>query len=128
MLKAVGDETRLRMITLLLENRFCMRALARQLSLGEAAVSQHMKVLREEGLVQGTKKGRFMHYEVNRQALCGLAKTLETLAQKEPQVCASVCRHGEGGCDPAQKQRCHGAGKGHCHGGAGKGHEKEDLV
>ena len=46
-LKAIADETRLKIITLLLRHNYCVRALARKLELSESGVSQHLKVLRK---------------------------------------------------------------------------------
>ena len=46
-LKVLADETRLKLGRLLLTHNFCVRALARKLKISEAAVSQHLRVLRE---------------------------------------------------------------------------------
>ena len=54
--KALADGTRLKIVRLLLEHRRCVRALARELELSEAAVSQHLKVLREAGIVIGQSR------------------------------------------------------------------------
>ena len=62
MFKALADENRLLLLHLLLRRNCCVRALARQLDISEAAVSQHLKVLREAGLIFGEKCGYFMHY------------------------------------------------------------------
>lgn len=51
MFKALADENRLLLLRLLLRRNCCVRALARQLDISEAAVSQHLKVLREAGLI-----------------------------------------------------------------------------
>ena len=56
-LKALSDETRMKIVILLLKNNYCVRALAKELKISEAAVSQHLKVLREAGLLTGEKKG-----------------------------------------------------------------------
>ncbi|NLW17781.1 MAG: helix-turn-helix transcriptional regulator, partial [Firmicutes bacterium] len=56
---------------------------ARKLQLTEGAISQHLKVLREAGLVTGVRKGYFMHYVVERHVLRGLATELERLASIE---------------------------------------------
>ena len=61
MFKALADENRLLLLRLLLRRNCCVRALARQLDISEAAVSQHLKVLREAGLIFGEKCGYFMH-------------------------------------------------------------------
>lgn len=63
-LKALGDETRLKIIKLLLIKRFCVGALARRLNISESAVSQQLKILREAGLVLGEKEGYYVHYSV----------------------------------------------------------------
>ena len=63
-LKALGDNTRLKIIKFLLIKRFCVGALARKLDISESAVSQQLKILREAGLVIGEKKGYYVHYSV----------------------------------------------------------------
>lgn len=80
MFKALADENRLLLLRLLLRRNCCVRALARQLDISEAAVSQHLKVLREAGLIFGEKCGYFMHYTVNRAALKELSSQLSRMA------------------------------------------------
>ena len=58
-LKALADETRIKILTLLLTHDFCVGALANKLSLSEAAISQHLQLLRKTGLVKGEKKRLF---------------------------------------------------------------------
>lgn len=93
-LKAISDDTRLKIITNLLQRNYCVRALARILNISEAAVSQHLKILRNAGLVSGEKKGYFVHYSVNRNLLIELAKNIEALAEIERQNCSPDA----GGC------------------------------
>ena len=68
-LKAIADATRMNILTLLLKHNYCVRALANELELTEATISQHLKVLREAGLLVGERRGYFMHYLVNRSVL-----------------------------------------------------------
>ena len=56
-LKALAEERRLRMVELLLRKERCVRDLARELGISESAASQHLKVLREAGLLTGVKRG-----------------------------------------------------------------------
>ncbi len=79
-LKALGHETRYKMLQLLLQHNYCVRALSKKLGLTESAVSQHLKVLREAGLLVGVKRGYYMHYDVNRSALRELSSKIEELA------------------------------------------------
>jgi len=79
-LKALSDETRIRLLQLLLAEVLCGRALAQRLGISEAAVSQHLKVLKEAGLVEGEKRGYWNHYSVQGKALEEIIRELEGLA------------------------------------------------
>ena len=81
--KARADGTRLKIVRLLPEHRRCVRALARELELSEAAVSQHLKVLREAGIVIGQRRGYFMHYDADRRTLQDLAREIGDLGAVE---------------------------------------------
>jgi ArsR family transcriptional regulator len=102
MLKAMADETRLKIVKLLLKHNYCVGALARHLGLTEAAISQHLKVLRQAGLLIGERRGYFMHYDVDRKQLLALASELEELAaiQKE------ACKPEEESCLQEKRDKC----------------------
>ena len=101
--KAIADETRRKILVLLAGHNYCVRALARNLSLSEATISQHLKVLREAGLLVGEKRGYFMHYDVERAALHELAREMEALAAIEREACTPE----KGGCKPSEQGNCH---------------------
>lgn len=118
-LKAIADESRMSILELLLKHNYCVRALANELELTEATVSQHLKVLREAGLLVGEKRGYFMHYIVEREVLRELAKEIEALAAIEAKVCHPEERddcpaeekeecHKKGACSDEVKEFCHG--------------------
>ena len=75
--KALSDPTRLRLIKLLTDCRpgiceggpLCVNALARQLNITQSAVSQHLRILRQSGLVKGVRHGSFMHYSLDSDGL-----------------------------------------------------------
>jgi len=102
-LKAIADETRMKILSLLLRHNYCVRALARKLELSEGAVSQQLKVLRNAGLLSGEKRGYFMHYDVNRDVLNTLAAEIEVLASMERELCTPK----EGGCHSSEQEHCH---------------------
>jgi ArsR family transcriptional regulator, arsenate/arsenite/antimonite-responsive transcriptional repressor len=79
-LKSLSDETRYNLIKLLLCHDYCVGALANKLAVSESAVSQHLKVLRNAGIVKGDKRGYFTHYYVDRDLLKEAAKELAELA------------------------------------------------
>jgi|GEM_PF-68982 len=80
-LRALGDDTRFQIIWLLLGSDLCVGALARILHTSKPAVSQHLKVLREAGLVKGEKRGYFTHYMVEKDLLHEAAFKLQELAE-----------------------------------------------
>ncbi len=63
------EPTRFKILKLLIERHYCVRAMAKKLGISESAVSQHMNVLKKSGLISGTKIGYHMHYLVNRELL-----------------------------------------------------------
>ncbi len=54
-LRALGDETRFQIIRLLFGSDLCVGALARIFKIFKPSDSQHLKILREAGLVKGEK-------------------------------------------------------------------------
>ncbi len=86
-LKALGDENRYRMIEYLSKGDLCVGALARLLNTSKPAVSQHLKVLREAGLVRGEKRGYWTHYMVDKEMLRKAAGIIEQLAEGNVQSC-----------------------------------------
>ena len=75
--KALSDPTRLRLVKLLNDcppgvcqgGPLCVNALAHQLGVTQSAVSQHLRVLRQAGLVRGARRGTFMHYSLDPEGL-----------------------------------------------------------
>jgi ArsR family transcriptional regulator len=80
--KALSDPTRLRLIRLLSDQSpdvcqgtcngrkfLCVNALAHRLDVTQSAVSQHLRVLRQAGLVRSERRGPFVHYSLDRDGL-----------------------------------------------------------
>ncbi|NLM76081.1 MAG: winged helix-turn-helix transcriptional regulator [Clostridiaceae bacterium] len=110
-LKAIADETRYNIIILLLQHNYCVRALSEKLEMSESAISQHIRVLKETGLVTGVKKGYFMHYNVERDMLRKLATQIHELSKIERKTCnANPSNH---------SQNCSGASGSCCQKGEG---------
>jgi len=87
MFKVLSVETRVRMIRLLGSRPLCVNALAGQLGITPAAVSQHLRVLRDAGIVSGVKKGFFVHYRLNKETLARWRKLAgDLLGEKKSKV------------------------------------------
>jgi ArsR family transcriptional regulator len=104
-MKALADQTRFSIVTMLLLQDFCVGGLARTLDISEAAVSQHLKNLKDVGLVTGEKYGYFMHYKVDRNVLTALSGALSELVMVE--------RSETGECQPKSRELCKLCGQGH---------------
>jgi ArsR family transcriptional regulator len=87
--KALGDPTRLKILALLKargrtccdlvardERGLCACDVERAVGLSQAAVSHHMGLLRRAGLVVAEKRGRWIFYTRNEDAIAALAEQL----------------------------------------------------
>lgn len=140
-LKALADEKRLEILSMLLKSDLCVGALANHLGISKPAVSQHLRILRKAGLVKGEKRGYWTHYMVDRQALARIAAELAELSAADPpyeticwrisempadnpksqeaDMCQNCCQQPRKlqdkpqNCSPEQIKACHGDGKDH---------------
>lgn len=79
MMKALGEPMRLRIFLSLLERKHCVRSLSKKLGISESAISQHMKVMKEAGLVYGKKYGYHTHYLPLQDAVDFLVEQFEQM-------------------------------------------------
>lgn len=64
MLRAVGDESRLRLLELLRHGELCVTEIAAVTGEGMSTISQRLRVLRGEGLVSGRREGKHVYYSL----------------------------------------------------------------
>lgn len=62
--KAFCDENRLRILSLLCSGEKCACKLLEHLDIGQPALSYHMKILVESGIVESRQKGKWTHYKI----------------------------------------------------------------
>jgi DNA-binding transcriptional ArsR family regulator len=67
LLRALGEDTRLRIVGLLLVRERCVTDLVAQLKRSQPMVSHHIKVLKQAGILQNLRKGNQIFYRVNPQ-------------------------------------------------------------
>lgn len=63
--KALSDETRLKILLIISKRTICQKGISKHLGISESAVSQHIKVLKESGIVTGIKQGYSVIYVIN---------------------------------------------------------------
>ncbi len=138
--KALADETRLRLIQLLAnqapEHARCVSCLANQLETTTSNVSQHLKALKDLGLVQSSRRGYRIHYVLDhdqlarydhlRGELLGQSRPLTTFGNQELEETTMCCKQDQDcshphkkpkpeDCTPEQIEECHGKdAKHHC--------------
>ncbi len=74
--KALGDPVRWSIVRELRTSQRSARILADAVEVSPTLLSHHLKVLREAGLIAGSRRGRWIDYTVEEEALDGLAGTL----------------------------------------------------
>ena len=95
--RVLGVESRLKILDLLKrKGHCCVNEMSGEIGITASAVSQHLRVLRHAGLVRSERKGYWIPYEVDEDALDQCRRVLE-------QVCACGCRMGQARGDSAPK-------------------------
>ena len=94
MLKALGEPMRLKIYKALLERKHCVRSLSKKFGISESAISQHMKVMKEAGLVYGEKFGYHTHYLPLQEAVDFLTLQFQLMQSASLSVdrCLTVCQ------------------------------------
>lgn len=73
--KALGDETRQKILQMLLERELCVGDIVEAFGMSQPTISHHLGVLRQVGLVTHRKAGKQVFYAINRDNVvecCGM--------------------------------------------------------
>ncbi len=92
---ALSDETRLRILSLLVRGELCVCHLEEILRMPQSKVSRHLMVLRHAGLVSWRREGTWVHYslpEPKDDLHARVIDCLRTCLQENPQVRSDVRR------------------------------------
>ena len=65
---ALSDETRLEIVDMLRSGERCVCDLTDALDAAQSRLSFHLKVLKDAGIVRDRREGRWVHYELDREA------------------------------------------------------------
>jgi DNA-binding transcriptional ArsR family regulator len=86
--KVLSVDKRIDIIELLKRGSMNVNALAQTLGVSQSAVSQHLRVLKSAGLVTDERRGYWVDYSINREAL-------EESRRRLNRICTCGCQ-GEG--------------------------------
>lgn len=77
-LKALADETRLRLLKVLMRGEFCVCELVDALEVNQSNLSRHLAVLKNAGLVSDRKEGLWVYYTVDKDSKTLVKRLLAT--------------------------------------------------
>ncbi|MGW8437853.1 ArsR/SmtB family transcription factor [Nocardiopsis sp. NPDC055879] len=79
-MRVLSDPLRLRIVTLLSRETLCTTHLIEETGARQTNLSNHLRILREAGVVETELCGRFTYYQLRPEALEALASHLADLA------------------------------------------------
>jgi ArsR family transcriptional regulator len=79
--RALGDETRLRIVALLSHGELCVCHLETALDLNQPNASRQLGILKSAGIVDSRREGTWVYYAITKQEHATVAKALEVLTK-----------------------------------------------
>ena len=92
--KALGDETRLTIVQLLVGRELCVCDILDSFVMSQPAISHHLKILRQAGVVRDKREGKCIYYSLNPATLDLLGGVLCSLQRDADKKCRT------GRCSP----------------------------
>lgn len=77
--KALSDDTRIRILKLLMVRRMCVCEIMAALEMMQPTASHHLVLLEKEGLLKRRKEGKWAYYSLVNPKIIGAIKRLESL-------------------------------------------------
>ena len=84
--RALAVEKRLDIVVLLADRTLCVGALSSLLGISPGAVSQHLRILRDAGIVEPDRRGYFIHYGLATGAAERCRAVMESLFRTETET------------------------------------------
>jgi len=89
--KALADTNRVRVLLALCDRELCVCRIIELLQLAPSTVSKHLTILKQAGLIEGRKEGRWMHYRLPDDQASTAWKTLDWVfksLENSPEIAA----------------------------------------
>ncbi|CAL9280086.1 metalloregulator ArsR/SmtB family transcription factor [Streptomyces olindensis] len=81
LIRVLADPLRLRIVTLLAKETLCTTHLVEETGARQTNLSNHLRVLREAGVVETEPCGRYTYYKLRPDVIAQLAEQLGDLAE-----------------------------------------------
>ena len=103
-LKALSEEIRIRIALLLIDREACVCELMEVFGMAQSKLSHHLLMLRDAGILQDDKRGKWNYYRINTKILTPVNKELllsvtrwlddDAIVEKDRRVLAKVNKCG----------------------------------
>jgi len=100
--KALSDPTRLKILKVLMSRRqpFCVGMIAKKIGISQPAVSQHLRILKNVGILEAHREGFHVHYIFDPHALQQYKNLIDELFVSafkccHDKKCGGFCSEGE---------------------------------
>ncbi len=90
--KALCDEKRLKILDHLKSGEKCACVLIEYMDIGQSALSYHMKILCESGIVTSRQDGKWTHYSLNPGGSEYASKRLLELTTPDTEIQSKCCK------------------------------------
>jgi ArsR family transcriptional regulator len=87
LLKALADETRIKIIQCLLDGEKCACSIVPNINKAQPTVSQHLKILEEAGVLESRRDGTNIWYKINSEETNQIMKILNIKKIKDKVNC-----------------------------------------
>lgn len=98
-IKALSDETRLKIIDMLSCGQMCACDILEGLSISQSTLSYHMKILSESGIVNAVRDGTWMRYTLNKEKTDEIITFFSSItSDKEDCICKKYKKKSDKKC------------------------------
>ena len=88
---ALGEPLRLAIVDMLIGKEICVCEIVAALGKSQPAVSHHLRILRECGLLRERRDGKWMMYSINSTIATSLLHDIQRIAKITEVVCCEPC-------------------------------------
>jgi DNA-binding transcriptional ArsR family regulator len=106
--KALSAGSRLRIMQQLSRRTLCVSALSDLVGISAGAVSQHLRVLKDAGLIESERRGFYIHYHVTAGAAERCTAALASLFGAGSSIRGPVVKGSTESCHPDRRRKCRG--------------------
>lgn len=107
LLKATADDIRFEIIQMLKDGELCACRILESFQISQPTLSYHMRILTQSGLVNSERRGAWMRYTLNEEALLELKDMFADLSSENINCERCACRNNESAANTDSEHRCH---------------------